>query len=201
MGNYFLKVDKDLFQQGLNPLEILLVSQIAEFENNTGDCFISDKTLAENFGVSESTISRTIKALETKGFIERETRNTQKGKERHLRIKERANSKMTVAENSANVKMTVAQQSKCLLRTQQNDLIKDNIKDNNIIDKDCFSLPNGSEKGVALAKAKTNATINQKEEPIKVSKQWLIDNGIEYELIIGNLGEIKATGVKVKVID
>jgi predicted transcriptional regulator len=57
-----------------------------EFQTNTGDCFISDKQLASMFGVSERTISRTIKDLETKGFIVRETKNVKGGRERHLII-------------------------------------------------------------------------------------------------------------------
>jgi predicted transcriptional regulator len=57
-----------------------------EFQNNTGDCFISDSTLAANFGVSESTITRALKALEAKGLITRETKNTRSGKERHISV-------------------------------------------------------------------------------------------------------------------
>ena len=74
-----------------------------EFQTNTGDCFISDKVLAENFGVSESTISRSLKALEAKGLITRSTKNTNSGKERHLVVnleeieKQLATSKMPVA--------------------------------------------------------------------------------------------------------
>ena len=64
-----------------------------EFETNTGDCFISDKQLAAQFGVSESTISRSIKKLETMGFIIRETRNVKGGKERHLKT---TNVKLTI---------------------------------------------------------------------------------------------------------
>ena len=98
MSNVFLKVDKDLFKLGLNPLEILIVSQIAEFQTNTGDCFISDRTLAENFCVSESTITRALKALESKGIISRETKSTRGGKERHITINynQLATLKMTV---------------------------------------------------------------------------------------------------------
>ena len=84
MENYFLKVDKGLFNLGLNPTEILILAQIMEFQKNTGNCFISDRTLAENFCVSESTISRALKALETKGYITRITRSTSNGKERHI---------------------------------------------------------------------------------------------------------------------
>lgn len=42
MTNYFLKVNKDLFSLGLTPIEILILAQIMEFNNNTGDCFISN---------------------------------------------------------------------------------------------------------------------------------------------------------------
>ncbi len=128
MANVFLKVNKDLFSYGLNPTEILILAQIIEFETNTGDCFISDRQLADNFGVSESTISRELKKLESNGFIVRETRNTRNGKERHLRI---ANSNLTVGNNntnSARVNLLVAQESNCLLPNMQNELIKDNSK-------------------------------------------------------------------------
>jgi predicted transcriptional regulator len=57
-----------------------------EFCANTGNCFISDKALAENFGVSESTIKREIKKLEEMGLITRETKAVKGGKERHMRV-------------------------------------------------------------------------------------------------------------------
>ncbi len=82
-----------------------------EFETNTGDCFISDKQLAEQFGVSESTISRELKKLETMGFIVRETKNVKGGKERHIK--------------TTNVKLPIVQESNCLLHNKQNDFIKD----------------------------------------------------------------------------
>lgn len=134
MSSYFMKVDKGLFGTGLTPIEILLVSQVQEFQTNTGDCFISDKVLAENFGVSESTITRSLKALEAKGYITRTTKNVKGGKERHLKVNPYpTTSKMTLDSG--------IQASKCLLTTvnlpvdnQQNDLIKDkeidNLKDN-----------------------------------------------------------------------
>lgn len=147
MTNIFLKVNKDLFKLGLNPTELLILAQVMEFNTNTGDCFMSDKAMSECFGVSESTISRAVKALETKGFVSRSTKNVRNGRERHIAAnlenieKALANVKMpvaesepsvkmTVAENSkqlATVKMTVPQQSNCLLGNRQNDFIKDNI--------------------------------------------------------------------------
>ena len=86
MTNIFLKVNKDLFQLGLNPTELLVLAQIMEFQTNTKNCFISDKALAEQFNVSEKTVSRSLKALEDRGFIKRETKSVKGGKERHITV-------------------------------------------------------------------------------------------------------------------
>ena len=178
MTNLFLKVNKELFNSGLNPLEILLISQVAEFETNTGDCFISDKTLADNFGVSESTITRTLKALEGKGYIVRETKNVKGGKVRHMRT----TGKMML-NNDLQPSNCLLTTSKMTIDNKQNDLIKDNIKDK---EKD-----NNSGEFQPTAES----------SPLrKVTKQWLEENGIEYELVIGNWGEIKATGARIEVI-
>lgn len=182
MGNYFLKVDKDLFKKGLTPIEILLIAQITEFQNNTGDCFISDKVLAENFGVSESTITRTLKALETKGYITRETRNTKTGKERHIRVNKEYNatSKMTVDKSNPSIKMSLGQQSNCCLHNKQNDLIKDNIKDKEIKDNI------GVDKTASLRSAVIiNSQDCQKEEEVEkqqpqimTSKEAMVKYGL-----------------------
>ena len=104
MNNLFLKVNKDLFKLKLNPTEILLLAQILEYQTNTGDFFMSDEVLANNFGVSSKTISRALTSLEGKKFITRNTKNTKSGKERHItahidKIEEAlAKDKMTVAD-------------------------------------------------------------------------------------------------------
>lgn len=137
MTNTFLKVNKDLFNLGLSPIEILILSQIMEFNTNTGDCFISDKTLAEQFGVSEKTISRTLNSLEKeKGFIIRSTKNVKGGRERHMSV-----NLTKIEEVLTKDKMTLdeAQQTKSPLTTdnlsidnRQNDFIKDNILKENL---------------------------------------------------------------------
>lgn len=86
MTDKFLKVNKDLFLLGLNPIEILVLAQIIEFNTNTGDCFMSDKAFAQAFGVSERTVSRAVQNLEDKGFITRATKNTGSGRERHMLV-------------------------------------------------------------------------------------------------------------------
>lgn len=148
MANVFLKVDKDLFKLGLNPTEILILAQVKEFETNTGDCFISDKTLAENFGVSESTIKREMKKLEELGYIVRDTKNVKGGKERHIRINN----------NTTSVNLSLDSNYKCQnepctsvnlsLDKCQNDTIKDNIKDKEL--KNNYELlPNGNNSATA----------------------------------------------------
>ena len=131
MANYFLKVDKDLFKLGLNPTEILLLAQMIEFQTNTGDCFISDSTLAENFGVSESTVKREIKNLEELGYIKRDTKNIKGGKERHITVDIEKLTKL----NLTLVEPNKAQNEPCTklnltLDKEQIDTIKDKRKDN-----------------------------------------------------------------------
>ena len=161
MTNTFLKVDKNLFGKGLNPTELLIYSQIAEYNRNTGDCFISDKAMAEMFGVSESTISRAVKALENKGLIRRETKNVKGGKERHMYI------------TSVNLKVDGSTQpSNCLLTNvnlpidnKQNDLIKDNIKEK---EKDNYEFDETSLASLGLISS--NSTTGQKEEVVIAGK-------------------------------
>lgn len=139
MSKSFLMVDKDLFKLGLNPTELLVYSQIAEFNRTTGDCFISDKAMADKFGVSDKTISRALTALESRGLIKRTTKNVQKGKERHITVdlakleailEELAKDKKSVAgsTDSTSDKMTVLEKTNCPLPNGQNDFIKDNGK-------------------------------------------------------------------------
>lgn len=134
MSNVFLKVDKDLFGKGLNPIELLVYSQIVEFNTNTGDCFVSDKQFAEWFGVSESTVARALKSLEANSYIRRETKNVKGGRERHIFT----TAKMTLVkddEKATTLKMTNEQQSNWPLNNSQNDIIKDNnLKDNSLKD-------------------------------------------------------------------
>lgn len=122
MQNTFLKVDKELFNKGLNPTEILIMAQITEFINNTGECYMTDAQFAESFGVSVNTISRAIGKLEEKGLITRETKNIKGGKQRHLYL---TNTKMGF-DNHQNGTCT---NTKMVIDKHQNGVIKDNVKD------------------------------------------------------------------------
>lgn len=84
MNNLFLQVNKGLFKKGLTPIEILVYAQVAEFIRTTGECFISDAVMAENFGVSAKTINNAVSSLVEKGFLIKETENVKGGRIRHL---------------------------------------------------------------------------------------------------------------------
>lgn len=149
----FLAINKEWLGNGLNPTEILILSQVAEYERNTGDCFISDKAMSELFGVSESTISRAVKALKEKGFIIVETKNVRGGRERHIHL---ANSKMTVdsSEQASNCLLTT---SNLTIVNKQNDFIKENIKEKGKENLEAFSAPIGAEKSsLGTPKAKSD---------------------------------------------
>ena len=155
MTNKFLSVNKDLFKLKLNPTEILLLAQVMEYNRTTGDFFMGDDVLAENFGVSSKTISRSLKALEEKGYICRATKNTKGGKERHItsNITVIEDTLKKIEEQTAKDKLTVdggekeeakdSQRTNCPLPTDklslakgQNDFIKDKridkVKDNSM---------------------------------------------------------------------
>lgn len=196
MTHLFLRVNKDLFNLGLNPTEILVLAQVMEYDTNTGDCFISDKALAKMLSVSEKTISRTMKALEDKGFITRSTKNIKGGKERHIKSNAgKIDAALTTDKMTIDVittdKMTVVQQTKCPLYNGQNDLIKDNtIKDK---EKDNNS--------VMFQPAVENITLQsvQKAELEEISPEALLAMGARFEVTEDNLIRILDTGKVFKI--
>lgn len=197
MANYFLKVSKDLFGMGLNPTEILLLAQFMEFQSNTGDCFISDSKLASNFGVSESTITRALKALENRGFITRATRNAKGGKERHIRVNTNK-----IEECATSIKMSLVEahkhQNDCCTSINltvdkaQNDLIKDNIKDKDIKD-------NKGELFQPTAETTLQQLPQEQEVIEEIAVHQLLSMGAQYEVTQDNLIRIKDTGKLFKI--
>lgn len=180
MANYFLKVDKDLFKLGLNPTEILLLAQIIEFNTNTGDCFMSNQKLAEQFGVSEKTISRAVANLESKGLIRRDTKNVQKGKERHMtadmsKIAAFTKDNLTLGNTNNNLtkdKMTLAEETNCPLRKGQNDSIKDNT--NNINKEDKRGIDEESLTSFGLSSSIPEFGQGESlSNPICVDREWM----------------------------
>ena len=69
-----LMVSKSLYSTGLNTTEMMLISQIKEFERNGSECFVTNQQFADWFGVSTKTIERTLDKLEENNYIKRETK-------------------------------------------------------------------------------------------------------------------------------
>lgn len=185
MTNLFLKVNKDLFKLGLNPTEILLLAQIMEYNTTTGDFFMSDAALADNFGVSSKTISRSLKALEESGYICRNTRNTKGGKVRHITVnsikieetlkkneEEQTTDKMTVENHIEETQESKSPltKDKMTLDKGQNDSIKDKEKDNILKEKNqgVDLEPNGSKSTPIVGDGSLG-------NPIVVEKEWLME--------------------------
>ena len=186
MTNIFLKVNKDLFGIGLTPIQILIIAQILEFQTKEKECFISNKELAKNYGMSESTVDRAIGELVKKAIIIRKTKNTQTGRVRYLCVNEvaidalrkqqnevSANSKMTISkpqnEVSANVKLTFSK--------QQNDSIKDNIKDKlkGLEEQPSAGSPSLGEEPEGKEEKVAPTPDGTQENPLLAEKAWLLE--------------------------
>ena len=79
MNNSFLAINKGYFGTGLKSIDILIISQIEEFERNNCKCYLTNKQFAEMFGESESTIKRALDKLDDMNYINRNTINNANG--------------------------------------------------------------------------------------------------------------------------
>ena len=144
----FLKVSKNRYfdNKDLSPIDMLILSQIEEFERNEKSCYMASKTFASNFNVSEETINRSIKKLVSMQYINSTLNNEHKdGKiqtTRQLSIVKKdmaCQNDNTQDETSKNVScQNDSQKDNYLLK----DKLKENKKDNNIAnqnEKDKFT--------------------------------------------------------------
>ena len=68
----FFAVNKNYLNQGLKSIDILILSQIEEFDRNKCKCYVTNKQFADMFGESESTIKRALERLETQNILKRD---------------------------------------------------------------------------------------------------------------------------------
>ena len=74
IGYTTLAVDKGYFNNvELNPLKMLILSQVDEYLRSTGVCCVTNEQFATYFNVNESTVKRAIEDLEEKGYLKRNT--------------------------------------------------------------------------------------------------------------------------------
>ena len=73
MDGYFLAVYKELFGLGLNSLDMLIISQVYEYQRNSLDCHATNEQFSEWFGESLYKIERSIKKLSNLNIIDKQT--------------------------------------------------------------------------------------------------------------------------------
>lgn len=211
MTDKFLKLNKDLYKLKLDADQQYILAYVMEFDRNKQQCYMSDESFAMCLNTSTKTVSRKIKILTDKGYITKETTNTQNGKLRYLKpvlnkiendIKDYESSQGTKCPLEINEEIRKGQNVHCgkdNLSTckGQNDLIKDNLKDNrkdNISEP--FGKPNDSQ-GCLTNGSKEEPEVERdgstEEQAIKITMdkaKKMIESGSEYRQVKGQLFNI-----------
>lgn len=211
MTDKFLKLNKDLYKLKLDADQQYILAYVMEFDRNKQQCYMSDESFAMCLNTSTKTVSRKIKILTDKGYITKETTNTQNGKLRYLKpilnkiendIKDYENSQGTKCPLEINEEIRKGQNVHCgkdnlSICKGQNDLIKDNLKDNrkdNICEP--FGKPNDSQ-GCLTNGSKEEPEVKRdgstEEQAIKITMdkaKKMIESGSEYRQVKGQLFNI-----------
>ena len=211
MTDKFLKLNKDLYKLKLDADQQYILAYVMEFDRNKQQCYMSDESFAMCLNTSTKTVSRKIKMLTDKGYVTKETTNTQNGKLRYLKpvlnkiendIKDYESSQGTKCPLEINEEIRKGQNVLCgkdnlSTRKGQNDLIKDNLKDNrkdNICEP--FGKPNDSQ-GCLTNGSKEEPEVERdgstEEQAIKITMdkaKKMIESGSEYRQVKGQLFNI-----------
>lgn len=211
MTDKFLKLNKDLYKLKLDADQQYILAYVMEFDRNKQQCYMSDESFAMCLNTSTKTVSRKIKILTDKGYITKETTNTQNGKLRYLKpvlnkiendIKDYESSQGTKCPLEINEEIRKGQNVHCgkdnlSICKGQNDLIKDNLKDNrkdNICEP--FGKPNDSQ-GCLTNGSKEEPEVERdgstEEQAIKITMdkaKKMIESGSEYRQVKGQLFNI-----------
>lgn len=211
MTDKFLKLNKDLYKLKLDADQQYILAYVMEFDRNKQQCYMSDESFAMCLNTSTKTVSRKIKILTDKGYITKETTNTQNGKLRYLKpvlnkiendIKDYESSQGTKCPLEINEEIRKGQIVPCgkdnlSTRKGQNDLIKDNLKDNR---KDNISEPFGKpnvSQGCLTNGSKEEPEVERdgstEEQAIKITMdkaKKMIESGSEYRQVKGQLFNI-----------
>lgn len=211
MTDKFLKLNKDLYKLKLDADQQYILAYVMEFDRNKQQCYMSDESFAMCLNTSTKTVSRKIKMLTDKGYITKETTNTQNGKLRYLKpvlnkidndIKDYESSQGTKCPLEINEEIRKGQNVPCgkdnlSTRKGQNDLIKDNLKDNR---KDNISEPFGKPNdslGCLTNGSKEEPEVERdgstEEQAIKITMdkaKKMIESGSEYRQVKGQLFNI-----------
>ena len=207
----FLQINKDLYKLKLDADQQYILAYVMEFHRNNRQCYVSDESFSMYLNTSTKTVSRKIKSLVDKGYITKETSNTQNGKIRYLKpvlnkiendIKAYNNSQGTKCPLEINEEIRKGQNVCCgkdnlSTRKGQNDLIKDNLKDNRKDNSsEPFGKPNDSQ-GCLTNGSKEEPEVERdgstEEQAINITMdkaKKMIESGSEYRQVKGQLFNI-----------
>jgi DNA-binding MarR family transcriptional regulator len=71
MNNTFLAVNNDYLDSDLQPIDILILSKVAEFHRNQCDCYLTNERLARMFGTTLYSVKTSLDRLENQNYITR----------------------------------------------------------------------------------------------------------------------------------
>lgn len=179
----FLSINKKYFNIGLKSIDILILSQIEEYQRNNCECYITNQQFSDMFGESISTIKRSIDKLEQKGMLERKTRsrtdNGKKSKERTLNVVKVHSELNFKNKQGSNVEQARFKNEKSKVH---NDLIKENKKEKK---KDNINNNDFEEIISALSQRGIDTTMEDVIKGYKFSrdikkKPWTVDEMVDF---------------------
>lgn len=179
----FLSINKKYFNIGLKSIDILILSQIEEYQRNNCECYITNQQFSDMFGESVSTIKRSIDKLEQKGMLERKTRsrtdNGKKSKERTLNVIKVHSELNFKNKQGSNVEQARFKNEKSKVH---NDLIKENKKEKK---KDNINNNDFEEIISALSQRGIDTTMEDVIKGYKFSKDikkkpWTVDEMVDF---------------------
>ena len=179
----FLSINKKYFNIGLKSIDILILSQIEEYQRNNCECYITNQQFSDMFGESVSTIKRSIDKLEQKGMLERKTRsrtdNGKKSKERTLNVIKVHSELNFKNKQGSNVEQARFKNEKSKVH---NDLIKENKKEKK---KDNINNNDFEEIISALSQRGIDTTMEDVIKGYKFSrdikkKPWTVDEMVRF---------------------
>lgn len=179
----FLSINKKYFNIGLKSIDILILSQIEEYQRNNCECYITNQQFSDMFGESVSTIKRSIDKLEQKGMLERKTRsrtdNGKKSKERTLNVIKVHSELNFKNKQGSNVEQDRFKNEKSKVH---NDLIKENKKEKK---KDNINNNDFEEIISALSQRGIDTTMEDVIKGYKFSrdikkKPWTVDEMVDF---------------------
>lgn len=192
-GKQFLAVDKSNFNQGLKSIDLMILSQIEEFQRNNCKCYMTNEQLSEAFGESQSTIKLSISKLEEMNVICKETSfvkvNGKGTRQRVLYVNDKEKWKIT-AKNGAKMEGSISAMEGSDFENGktkndewkgQSEPIKNNIKNNekdNIKDKN-LSVPSNEGDFVGLLQ-KIGITYSRNTE---AELEKIIGEELKYDIL------------------